>query len=1545
LVDLLSSWGVKPVSVTGHSSGEIAAAYAVGALSAEDAMLVSYARGVASSDLATLGTVHGAMAAVGMSKEDIIPILSSLTQGKAVVACSNSPSSITVSGDKSAIDELQMILEERKIFNRKLVVEVAYHSHHMALVAEQYREAISKIHIMKGSNVAFFSSVTGQQADVSTLGPDYWVSNMVGEVKFSQSLHRLSSEGGSEGTTTFRKRNKLSPIHSLLEIGPHSALAGPIKQIIQTDDKLAKASIVYHTALVRQKDAVDTALRLVSDLFVAGYSPNLSTINQLTEAHSPLIDLPPYSWNHNNSYSAESRISRFYRERAFPRVDLLGVLERNSSSLEPRWRNHIRLSELPWVHDHKIQTNIVYPAAGYITMAVEAAYQRALQRSVTKVLGYHLREVVIGSALVIPENPGEVEVAITLKAFSDSVRSPSDRWDEFVISSVTSDSRWTEHCRGLISVQTPQKAANLVDGQAQNDADKQQYIDLMTKYEAICRKQPDVSKFYEELTTLGLEYGPTFANLRHMQSAPGACIGKIEIPDTAAVMPKNYQHPFVIHPATLDSFLHTIFAALAAQLGKLENPAVPVSADEIFIVHDVTKQPGDNLITYTSTEKKDHRFMSASIVVFDAQHERGSKPVVEIRDLTCATLERDVGDMDDDSPSRAYNLKWFPEVDLLSNAQITDICTAPPPPNAAYVREKLERAAFYLLKTAVEKVSKDSIPKGEYQQSLYQFLETQVGIATSKHDKDGWNTSSEPERTSLVEEVRASSGVGQTLCYTGEQLSKIIVGEIAPSDLIKELDFKAFIENPHLFQNSKSATTYLDLLGQKDPNLSILTLGPQSGLASLGILALLSDPEGSTPRFATFHHTDAELNITDVAKEKFPAWADLIDYKDIDIGTDPSTNSDDVGTYDVVIAFHIIGSKKSFETVLSNSRKLLKPSGKLLLIGRALKSLVATVLWGSLPSVLSSQDTDEALSALEMETMIDRIGFSVVGATSSSTNKSNYGALFLSVKADSPRANPSKVIIAAEEGDCGVSIQQIQALCSQSGVEAEVVQLQNANPTSEQACIILSELARSVLAEPSTSEWEAIKRCCLHSGGILWVTRGGSIKSSDPYANMISGLARTVRSETGDKPIVTLDLDSASPLGEVASAECIFKVFQHTFGTDVAPDNMDAEFAERSGILNVPRLVEDIELTKHVGASSQSNVPLMERFDQPGRPLRMLVGTPGLLDSLHFTDDDRLDTELPDDWVEMQVKASGINFKDVMMAMGQIKVENLGWECSGILTAVGKNVKRLQVGDRMVCHGSGTFATNCRGPAFNALKIPDSLSFETAAALPVTYVTAYHSVHNIARLQPGETILVHASTGGLGQAIIELCKLIGAEIFVTVGTLEKKQFVMEHFNLAEDHILFSRDNSFAKGIKRLTHGKGVDVVMNSLAGEGLRLSWECIAPYGRFVELGQRDITINSRLEMSHFVRNTSFTAFNLAYMVQYNPEVANDVFAKVLHLFAQGAVKGPSPVEVYPFSQMEAAFRKMQTGGHMGKLVAVSRPGDMVKVRRRSQSHSPSNK
>jgi acyl transferase domain-containing protein len=238
------------------------------------------------------------------------------------------------------------------------------------------------------------------------------VSNMLGQVKFATSLNSLCHQTGVNNRKDLARP---TGVEVLIEIGPHSALAGPIKQIIQADAKLKERSILYMSALVRKKDATKTMVDLAANLKMKGFPIDLFAVNGFTSNKNVLADLPPYAWNKSTSHWAESRLSKAYRNRPHARTDLLGAPDFNSNA------------EIPWVQDHKIQSNVVYPAAGYIAMALEAIKQQALEKiSEQQILGYKFREISIGQALIIPEQSDEVETMVTLKPHGEGMRVSSD---------------------------------------------------------------------------------------------------------------------------------------------------------------------------------------------------------------------------------------------------------------------------------------------------------------------------------------------------------------------------------------------------------------------------------------------------------------------------------------------------------------------------------------------------------------------------------------------------------------------------------------------------------------------------------------------------------------------------------------------------------------------------------------------------------------------------------------------------------------------------------------------------------------------------------------------------------------------------------------------------------------------------------------------------------------------------------------------------------------------------------------------------------------
>jgi acyl transferase domain-containing protein len=358
LVDLLSSWSITPTAVIGHSSGEIAAAYAAGALSLKGAVTTAYHRGLVVGTKKRNNILHkGAMAAVRSTKSDVVALLSQLQTGKAHIACHNSPRSFTVSGDEFTIYELIDLCASKGIWARRLLVDVAYHSPKMQAVAEEYQVALLAASVgsdpSQKPSYEQYSSVTGRKLQSGDITPNYWVENMTKPVLFSDALLEMCTK--SKGRASTQAKN-ISSIDLLIEIGPHGGLAGPVREIIQSQPALAKIS--YISALNREEDAVDTVLKLASRLFDRGYAVDIQAVNQAAHQGHPsqLVKLPSYPWNHSTRYWAEPRVHMDYRLRKWPRHDLLGASVKFSNALEPRWRNWIRLAELPWLRDHRVQS-------------------------------------------------------------------------------------------------------------------------------------------------------------------------------------------------------------------------------------------------------------------------------------------------------------------------------------------------------------------------------------------------------------------------------------------------------------------------------------------------------------------------------------------------------------------------------------------------------------------------------------------------------------------------------------------------------------------------------------------------------------------------------------------------------------------------------------------------------------------------------------------------------------------------------------------------------------------------------------------------------------------------------------------------------------------------------------------------------------------------------------------------------------------------------------------------------------------------------------
>ena len=401
------------------------------------------------------------MLAVGLSFDDVSPYLRDVEQD-VVIAAVNSPESVTLSGEAPAIMQLSKTMEQAGVFNRVLKTDGnAYHSDHMAALGETYESLVFQglrevaeyvtAETKLRTPAQWISSVHPyEHVSESSLSASYWRRNLESPVLFSQAVEALAS-------------STESAVDLLIEIGPHPALSGPLTQIRTslTGTRAIKIPACLPT-LVRGQHALKSMLNLAGNLFLEKFPLDMKAVNatdemrdgQLLLRHGSFcVDLPPYAYCYGPTpLYHENRINREWRQRTHPRHDLLGSRQPGGSRLYPVWKNKFRLKDLPWLRDHEIKPHPIFPAAGYLAMAVEAISQLQFDKEHAEPMsGCELRNVEIKAALSIPDDEIGVEIIFTMHAVALTTSKPSTRWFDFSITSAAPDSdHWTEHCSGVV---------------------------------------------------------------------------------------------------------------------------------------------------------------------------------------------------------------------------------------------------------------------------------------------------------------------------------------------------------------------------------------------------------------------------------------------------------------------------------------------------------------------------------------------------------------------------------------------------------------------------------------------------------------------------------------------------------------------------------------------------------------------------------------------------------------------------------------------------------------------------------------------------------------------------------------------------------------------------------------------------------------------------------------------------------------------------------------------------------------------------------------
>ncbi|KAK3946253.1 reducing type I polyketide synthase [Diplogelasinospora grovesii] len=1543
LFRLLESWGISAVAMTSHSSGEVAAAVAAGVHTLQEGLCILYARGGLLDSLNRNVRNRGAMMAVGLGREETESYLEQVSpsSGKAVVACVNSPTSVTVSGDQASIDELEEMLVPKGVFARKLKVLAAYHSHHMSPVAEDYIKALRAVLKRKPvmDDVRYTSPVTGGQiTDGAQIGPEHWVRSMLQPVEFADALRHMcfsfSADGGAKPKETH--------VDMLVEIGPHSALAGPIRQCFQPSE-LKGANITYGSCLVRGKDAVDTMHTLVASLVAKGYPVNLDAVNfpRASKKLSLLPDLPSYPWNHRTRHWWESRVNKAHRQRVFPSSEVLGTQLLASNGFNPTWRNIISPSEVPWVREHTVQSNIVYPGAGLISMAVEAMRQQTeINRQVA--VAFRLQDVDIKTALVIPDTSEGVEVQLSLRKDNSKTLGLDDWW-EFSICSTSDESTWQEHCKGFISPFVGEDKIDHLENMEVPDTNA--FLAGPDSSTHTAQVNPD--DIFTFFRSVGIYHGPVFRNIKEITHSPGRSVAKFSVADIAVA------HEAVLHPTTLDSVFQATYSALNGGGSSQGSAMVPRSIKSMFISAGISRAAGDPLLTYSRLQQSDKQGFHASISVQNG-HEGGDTNVLEIEDLFCQSLGEAVSQSEDES--KCLTVEWQEDLTLTSLHGLTERLKMAPDVAEIAVVADMKRACFYFFSDAVLLLAESDVESLLwYHKIFYEWMKLQIAQEPRALE---WLDASRETRQELFEVVSRSSVDGEMVCRIGRNLVPILRQQTAPLELMLEgqLLYRYYREALRFPRSYAQVNQLVKLLSHKNPRLKVLEIGAGTGGCTKTVLEALGGGDtGRELRLSSYDFTDISSGFFEEARSRFDAWRDVIQYRKLDVEVDAADQGFEKQSYDLIVACQVLHATKNMDHTMSNVRSLLKPGGKLIMVETTHDMHDIQLIFGVVPGWWLSEEPERkhspSLTVDLWDTVLRRTGFSGLDMqVKDCEDEENYMfSVMCSTAAAAPaaaedgpveRLHEDVLVTYAQPPSQAWSQQLIQAIETATGSAPGFASIESASLDPDgKVCIFIDSADVSVLASPSEVVFGALKRLATRAKGLLWVSHGGSMDCANPFSALSAGFLRTLRVEDTTKRYVSLDLEADVSEWSTGAVDAVVGVFTTAFDSarDDADGIVESEYAARGTSILIPRIWESRKETEAL-AHGESQPIELGTFVQPDRELRLDVLAPGMLDTLTFCDDTDAETELAEDFVEIEPKAFGLNFRDVMVAMGQLQSKVMGFECSGIVTRTGSKVptSTIAVGDRICGLLRGHWANHPRVHWTSVAKIPDGMSFEDAATIPMAYVTAYHSLHNLANLGKGEKVLIHSAAGGVGQAAVMLAKLAGAEIFATAGSAAKRAFISEQYGIPEDHVFSSRDGSFARKIRQSTGGKGVDVVLNSLAGQLLHETWSCIAPFGRFVEIGKRDFEQNNNLQMSPFTRATSFFAVDLIMLGNLKQDVVGKTMSTIMDLFSRGSVGTVSPITTYPISDIEKAFRTMQSGKHLGKLVIVPHAQDLVKMQRR---------
>ena len=1507
LTRVLREAGIEADAVIGHSVGEAAAAWASGALSLEQATHVIHQRSLAQSATAGMGR----MAALGVSADEARRCIERVG-GFLEIAAINSPSAVTVAGDPVQLQTLCEQLTEAGRFARMLTLDYPFHTKAMDGIRDGLVQSLADLTPGAcASTCAFVSTVEGRAIEGHQLGATYWWRNIREPVAFEAGVTHLLGELGVTG---------------FIEISPHPVLRDYVLQTAKARD----TAVQLLTTLRRPREGQAVSeTEQMREAVLSAYAQGLADPRQLAHRPTMRLPMPLYAWHRQRHWRGASPLAGMVRAR-LREHPLLGW---RATDIEPSWEQVLDRSRLGFLADHVIQDAALYPGAGYIEMALAAG------RSLMGDIPLQLEDLDFLKPMTLPSSGLWPRVHTGVDAADGTCEIATRDHDETTV-----------HARCRITRAELGHRPPPMDVEAARAA-MSQHIDAATHYAGTARR--------------GMHYGSLFQGVKLVSLCADdslRAIARIELPEAfgdAEAALRDYRS----HPAVLDACLQALVTLLARR-DQAPLACIPVRVErlrsfaplpsvlwcDVTLLHDSPRAGRARFVLYndigecvlvadgTSLQKVDFRAGQEPPHLADRWRPdtAGALP-----------LPAAVGVVTLTTPQSTEQPRWAREDGVLLDGLCGAIAVqtlqrlhsdAGLPAGEAFVANALWRRA---------RVPAELRPLAA---ALLQMAQ-----------EDGWMTASDEgvQFVSPPPNVDAlwRSAMRQRPVLTAELMLLLplvdrLVSCLAPDDSVSQDDTAraaASGPNPSFLEFLGDSAPFMadahavlgnwlqQLLAAHRPERVVRVLQLHAGRTGAAAVLLPHVPAVGVD-FAVSEVDEGRVEQLQRQHGAHPAVRAVV--HSLARHGDEEAIAGPVPWVDVVIAGDgLQAAGMTPAAALSRLADTVAPGGWLLLAAPQPGRLVTLLFghqahwWNGEQAALPQQADWQALleqaggweqvhtlgagpctvvaarrrSAAARTAAADKTTNATAETTQPTArgwlllaDAAGLGADFASAVAEelTGRGQTVRRLVISGDEDAPDLAKTIVAAAEEQDVVVQLAGLaeRHDDPLVIQMrrCVPLLALAHSQqLADDMLPKPLKVR---LVSHGAQPGPAGGA--NFDPAQAAAWGLARVLSNEHPGLELRAVDLQvelNAHSARRLA-AELVLD----------SPETEVLLAADGRWINRVERAVTQPTITT------------------PAEGVRLVNGSGGL-DSLTLCAVERQAPGVGE--VEIAVRAAGLNFRDVLWAMNMLPEEavsngfsgaTIGMECAGTVSRVGPGVEGLTVGDRVIGFASGCFASHVTTSAGAVGPIPEGMGFEEAATVPTTFLTAWYALTYLARLEPGERVLVHGAAGGVGLAALQIAKARGAVVFATAGNDDKRRLALRY---GADHVLDSRSLAFADDVMAITGGEGLDVVLNSLAGEAITKNLQILRPFGRLLEIGKRDLYANSRIGLRPFRINISYFGIDADTLLVERPVLARRMFSEVLQALREGTLR-PLPYQALPITRAATAFRQMQRSRHVGKLV-----------------------